>query len=218
MSNKKAYKIEIMGFLIYVVFVALAMIFYAGGTQMDPSAPGYTFWFNTISDSGRLYARSGKPNFISFVFFAIAYCTIALSMIPFYLVFPRLFDENSLEKKITKIAVYFGIISSIGFIGVVPTPADVLYVPHMIFAILAYVAMLIVMVIYSFAIYRSSKFSKQYMYTFIIFTLLFLVFLLMALTSLTLGIRELLTIGQKIGRASLLIGFTTLTIGAWKLE
>ncbi len=101
-SNKKAYIIEIIGFVIYVVFISIAIFLYPGGTQTDPSAPGYSFWFNTFSDTGRVYARNGELNTISMVFFSIAYCIFALTMIPFYLVFPRLFDEDSIDMKLAK--------------------------------------------------------------------------------------------------------------------
>jgi hypothetical membrane protein len=218
MSNKKAYLIEILGIIIYIVLIAIGMFTYAGGTQDNPSAPGYTFWFNTFSDLGRVNSHNGNPNLISMVLFSIAYSTIAITMVPFYLVFPRLFNENTLEKKLTKIAAILGIISSIGFIGVVFLPADLFYAPHMFFAILAYVAILVLIILYTIALYRSEKFSKEYAWIFTIFSIVFLIFLLMALGALVLGIRALLTIGQKIGRISILICFPILTYGAWKLE
>ena len=217
-TNRKAYIIEFLGIVIYIMFISIAMLTYAGGTMDNPSAPGYTFWFNTFSDTGRLVAHNGNSNLIAFVFFSIAYCTIAITMIPFYLVFPRLFDAVTLERKLTKIGAYLGIVSSIGFIGVIPTPADILYAPHMFFAIMAYVAIFFTMVLYVIALFRSKKFSKEYVYGLTIFTIIFFIFLLMALISLGLGIRALLTIGQKIGRFSIFMGFSILTYGAWKLE
>ena len=218
MSNKKAYKIELLGFAIFIVFSALAMIFYPGGTQMNPNAPGYSFWFNTFSDSGRVVAYNGEPNLISLVFFSIAWIVIAITMIPFYIVFPRLFEGDPREKKLTERGGYLGIISSIGHIGVVFTPLDVFYGPHYLFAFIIYIAMLFTMIFYSLAIKRSDKFSKEYKYTFMLFTGLFLLFVIMALTALATGIRELLTIFQKIGHFSILMGFTILIIGAWKLQ
>lgn len=217
-SNKKAYKIELSGFVIFIVFSALAMIFYAGGTQMDPSAPGYSFWFNTFSDSGRVIAHSGKPNLVSLVFFSIAWIFFAITMIPFYIVFPRLFEGDTREKSLSEKGSYLGIISSIGHIGVVFTPVDLLFGPHYLFAFIAYLGMLFTMILYSMTLKRSERFSKEYKYAFMGFTVIFFVFIVMTLISLATGIRELLTIFQKIGTFSILMGFTILTIGAWKLE
>jgi hypothetical protein len=193
------------------------MALYAGGTFDNSNAPGYTFWFNTFSDTGRAMARSGRSNISAMIFFSIAYSAIAIMLIPYYLEFNKLFKENQFENKLTKIGAVLGIISSIGFIGVVFTPADLLYAPHMFFAILAYVAILFMGIAYTIVLYRSEKFSNIYSYVFIIFSIVFFVFLMMALSSLMLNIRALLTIGQKIGRISFLISFTILIIGTLRL-
>jgi hypothetical protein len=219
MSNKNAYKIEFFGFLIFIVFSALSMIFYAGGTQMDPSAPGYSFWFNTFSDSGRTTGYNGKPNLISMLFFSIAWSVFAITMIPFYLVFPRVFEGEIREKKLAEKGGYLGIIASIAHFGIAFTPLDVFYALHYLFVFIIYPAMLFTIILYSVAINRSKKFSKEYKYAFIFITGLFLLCLILGLVvSLATGIRELMTVCQKIGRISFLIGFSILTIAAWKLE
>jgi hypothetical protein len=219
MSNKKAYKIEFFGFVIFIVFSALAMIFYAGGTQMDPNAPGYSFWFNTFSDSGRSIAHNGKPNLISMIFFSIAWIVFAITMIPFYIVFPRVFEGDTREKKLAEKGGYLGIIGSIAHIGIAFTPADIFFALHYLFVFIVYPAMVLAMILYSKTIKQSEKFSKEYTYAFIFFTgIVFLSIIMGLVVSLATGIRELMTIFQKIGRISFLMGFSVLTIGAWKLE
>ncbi|MFO7797654.1 MAG: hypothetical protein ACQERB_16005 [Promethearchaeati archaeon] len=101
-SNNTAYKIELLGFLVSIVFCALAMIFYTRGTKMNPSAPSYSFWFNTISDSGRLVAHNGELNLISLIFLITAWNVLGLTWIPFYVVFPRIFEEGTPEKNYQK--------------------------------------------------------------------------------------------------------------------
>ena len=218
MSNKNAYKIELLGFVVAIVFCSLAMIFYAGGTQMDPSAPGYSFWFNTISDSGRLIAHNGKPNLVSFVFLSIAWIVLGITWIPFFIVFPRLFEEGTREKKLAEIGGYFGIITSICHIAVVLAPVDTFFVAHYLIAFILYLALISTMILYTLTIKRSEKFSKEYKHAFMIFTVVFIVYVILALISVGIGVREIMTISQKIGRFSVFAGFTILTIGAWKLE
>ena len=218
MSNKNAYLIEILGIILHIIFISIGMLTYAGGTQDNPSLSGYTFWFNTFSDLGRVTAHNGKPNLTSMILFSIAYCTIAATMVPFYLVFPRLFNDTTIEKKLTKIGGTLGIISSIAFFLVVAAPADILYTPHMIFAISAYIAILFMSILYTIALFLNKRFPRVYTYVFIIFSVVFFAFLMMALIALIFGIRSLLTIGQKIGTTALLICFPILTYGAWKLE
>ena len=218
MSNITAYKIELLGFLVSIVFCVLAMIFYAGGTQMDPSAPGYSFWFNTISDSGRLFAHNGEPNFTSFIFLCIAWIVLGITWIPFYIVFPRVFEEGTRERKLSEIGGYLGIIASIAHILVVLAPVDVLFLMHYLIAFIMYLSLLPAMILYSLSLIKSEKFSKNYQYTFILFTGLFFLYVCLAFTSVGIGIREIMTIFQKIGRFSVYAGFTILTIGAWKLD
>ena len=217
-TNKKAYKIELLGILFYVIFIAIAMLTYAGGTQDNPSNPGYSFWFNTFSDTGRTVAHNGKPNITALIFFSIAISISAITLVPFFLVLPRLFNEDSLENKLTRIGGYIGILSSIAMIGVVFTPADILYPPHITFAILSYFSNLGTFIAYTVAIYRSKSFSNIYNYYFIIALVVFVVSLVIGLSGLAIGIRSFLTIGQKIGTIALLISYLVLTNGAWKLE
>ena len=217
-TNKKAYKIELLGILLYVIFIALAMLTYAGGTQDNPSNPGYSFWFNTFSDSGRTVAHNGKPNITALIFWSIAVSISSITLIPFFLVLPRLFNEVPLENKLTKIGGYLGILSSIAMIGVVFTPADILYPPHMVFAILSYFSNLGSFIAYTIAIYRSKSFSNVYNYYFILALVVFVVSLVVGLSGVAIGIRSYLTIGQKIGTIALFISYLVLTNGAWKLE
>ena len=142
----------------------------------------------------------------------------AITLVPFFLVLPRLFNEDSLENKLTRIGGYIGILSSIAMIGVMFTPADILYPPHMVFAILSYFSNLGSFIAYTIAIYRSKSFSKIYNYYFIIALVVFVVSLVIGLSGVAIGIRSFLTIGQKIGTIALLFSYLVLTYGAWKLE
>ncbi len=218
MSNKSAYTIELLGFLVSIVFCTLAMIFYAGGTQMDPSSPGYSFWFNTISDSGRLIAHNGKSNLASFIFLSIAWIVLGITWIPFYIVFPRLFEEGTREKKLSETGGYLGIIASLCHIAVVLAPVDAFFVAHYLIAFILYLALISTMILYTLTLKRSEKFSKEYKHAFMIFTGVFILYVVLALISVAIGVREIMTISQKIGRFSIYAGFTVLTIGAWKLQ
>ena len=218
MSNITAYKLELGGFVVSIVFCALAMIFYAGGTQMDPNVPGYSFWFNTISDSGRLFGHNGEPNFISFIFLCIAWIVFGITWIPFFIVFPRIFEEGTRERKLSEIGGYLGIIACIAHVLVVLAPVDVLFLAHYLIAFILYICLVSAMILLTLAIKGDERFSKKYRYTFILFTVIFCIYVVLAFTSVGIGIRELMTIFQKIGRFAIWAGFTVLTIGAWKLD
>ncbi|MFO7797655.1 MAG: hypothetical protein R6W84_16040 [Promethearchaeia archaeon] len=81
-----------------------------------------------------------------------------------------------------------------------------------------YITLLSTMILSTLTIKRSEKFSKQYQYTFMIFTGLFFLYVILALISLGISVCELMTIFQKIGRFSIYAGFIVLTIGGWKID
>ena len=47
-----AFLLGMFGMVQLVILTSIAMFFYAGGTRLNPSAPGYSFWANWFSDLG----------------------------------------------------------------------------------------------------------------------------------------------------------------------
>jgi hypothetical protein len=209
--------LAIIGILLYIAFIILAIIFYAGGTMNDPSIPGYSFWGNTFSDTGRTVAHNGNSNIVAMTFFTIAYSSIAISFIPFYYSFPELFSEDSKEKKIAKIGSIFGYISSICFIGVVFTPADVFRPPHMIFAYIAYAGIFFMTLAYSVTLFLQDKLQKFYGYIVLIFSIFFFTILMIEIAGLNIS-RKLLVAGQKLNRIAFSLTFLLLAYGIFKLK
>lgn len=216
--NKRAYLIEIAGILLYIILITIGMFTYSGGTRYDSTLPGYSFWGNTFSDLGRTVAYNGNSNIISMILFSIAYFGISLTFLPFYYAFPNLFENETVERKNATIGSIFGLLSSIFFIGVVATPADLLRPPHMILAIMAYACIFFMGVFYTFSIKKSAIFSNFYFYVFLLFSIVFFVTLMFQLMGIIIDNRILGVTGQKIARISLFAAFLILTYGAWKLE
>jgi len=210
--RQKAYLFVILGGAVYVILSSLGMLFYAGGTYINPDAPGYSFWANYLSDIGRSKAYSGKDNTVSMILYSIALSFWAVSFIPFFLALRSLFTEGKLERILSTIGSLFGVIAAICLIGIAFTPADILGGPHIIFVYLGYSSLLYLGVLYSITLYKSDKLPRQYAIIFIIWTIIFYV-------TLTLGIIGLAgIIAQKIGRYSTIICFAYVAYGAWKLE
>jgi hypothetical protein len=193
------------------------MFFYPGGIRDNLSIQGYSFWGNTFSDLGRTIAWNGETNLISMILFTFAFGIQVISVIPFYLKFMSIFQEIQLEKKVSKIGSYFGIISSIAFIGVLCTPADILNGPHWIFVFLGYPSVLIMGICYSVVLILSDKFTKPFAFIYTVLILIFFVSLLVGLIGISFS-RTIMVIGQKILTFSLLIAFLFLIYGVWKLQ
>lgn len=207
-----------LGIIIYVIFISIAIITYAGGTMDNPNAPGYTFFENTFSDTGRLVAHNGEPNLIAMIQFTIAYTSISILFIPFYYTFPKLFEDSNIAHKAALIGSFLGLLSSITFIIVLFFPADVLRSVHMLLAIGAYVLIFFMAVFYSIALYFGKKLSPFYSYIIIAFSVFFFAILLMKLIGILINVRLLLCTGQKLGRIANLITFSILLYGLWNYD
>jgi hypothetical protein len=216
-SYKKVNLLAIIGILLHILLITIAMFTYPGGMRDNPAIQGYSFWGNTFSDLGRTRAWNGESNLISMILFTLAYGTQIITIIPFYLKFIRIFLESKIEMKISKIGSYFGITSSVAFIGILFTPADILNEAHWVFVFIGYPSILIMGVCYSVTIILSDKFNKMIKYVFTAIFIIFFIALLVGLIGVSFN-RTIMVIGQKIMTFALLIDFSILIYSAWNLH
>ena len=128
---------------------------------------------------------------------------LGIKWIPFYIVFPRVFEDGTRERKLSEKGGYLGLIASIAHVLVVLAPVDIFFLAHYLIAFILYICLLSAMILFSLTIKSDERFSKKYRYTFILFTAIFGLYVILAFTSVGIGIRELMTIFQKIGRSSI---------------
>ena len=204
----------ILGQVLFVILFSLAMIFYAGGTRDNPAIIGYSFWGNTISDSGRIIAWSGALNTTSMVFLSTALITSAIFIIPFYLILSKLFSEGKIEKFASKIGSILGVIFSFSYIGIAFTPADVLYTPHMIFVLIGYICAFVMCVFFTIAFFKNKEFSAI---IFALFTIFYFVTQVIAIVGLA-SDRNLMVLMQKLGTFVSIGVFLIIGYGIWKFE
>jgi len=207
----------ILGQVLFLILVFLAMIFYAGGTRDNPALLGYSFWGNTISDSGRTIAWSGLLNITSMVFLSTALIVYAVSFMPFYIIVSKLFSEGKIEKYASKIGCILGVIFSLSYIGIAFTPADVLYTPHMIFVLIGYVCAFVMSVFFTIAFFKNKEFSNIYAIIFALFTIFYFVTQIIALVGLS-SDRNLMVLMQKLGTFVSIGVFFIIGYGIWKFE
>ena len=207
----------ILGQVLFVILVSLAMIFYAGGTRDNPAFIGYSFWGNTLSDSGRIIAWSGLLNTTSMVLLSTALIVFAIFFTPFYLILAKLFSEGKIEKYASKIGSILGVIFSLSYIGIAFTPADVLYTPHMIFVLIGYICAFVMSVFFTIAFFKNKEFSNIYAIIFALFTIFYFVTQIIAIVGLA-SDRNLMVLMQKLGTFVSIGVFFIIGYGIWKFE
>ena len=210
----KAVQFQVGGCLIYLLLMFLAMVFYTGGTSVDSSIPGYSFWQNYLSDSGRTIAYSGIPNTISMIILPIALIIYALSYLPLYLKISVHFRGDKFGKLFIRVGTVLGMFASFFLIGIALTPEDILAIPHVFFVYIGYIFILLNAIFYSIAIFLNKKISNIYAINLAIFATIFFICLMMGISG---GLIVSVT-GQKIGRIATMATFIIVAHGIWKIE
>ena len=68
----------------FVVFTTIAMLLYPGGSGVDRSSRGYSFFNNFFSELGLTVTRNGTPNTPSMVLFITALTLAGLGLVLFF--------------------------------------------------------------------------------------------------------------------------------------
>jgi hypothetical membrane protein len=208
---------EILGSLLFMLLIVVAMFFFAGGTMDNPSAPGYSFWGNTISDLGRTISYNDKFNIISMILFTFALASLAFLSLPLYLVFPKLFSTRRLESISAKIGSVLGFITTTGWIGIIFTPADIANGPHWLFAYVMYIALFFSGVFYTISLFVNPKMHKGYAIIFAIYCIILFTSLMVIVIG-TPKARIYLVVSQKIAHIASTIGYIVLGYGILKYK
>ena len=194
MNNKQKFQIllniSIYACILFISFSGFAMYFYPGGTMhnnpfnpnFDESLNLYSHSMNFFSDLGLYNSWSGEPNFLSNILFAYSLLFVSIGIISFYLAIHFLLKKDYNLILFSKIGIVIAIISATGFIMVGFTPSDRLLDYHMNAVNLAFRSFLVVMLVYTFLIFKSNYISnKLSLIYFILFCLVgYYVYILMA--------------------------------------
>lgn len=133
--------------VLFVILTAVAMLLYPGGTIVDPTATGYHFFENYLSDLGLTRSRSGAANGPTMLLFIVALVSVALALGVFFLAFTRLCAAAPRALRLSRRAALVGAITCVSFIGVAGTPRDLAYPEHVAFELLAFPSFLAAVVV-----------------------------------------------------------------------
>ncbi len=160
---------SIYALLQFLLFTAIAMLLYPGGTKTDHDTIGYDFLNNFFSDLGRTLTFKGEEKKASFYLFTTGLISTGFSTIALFILFPALFKIKQISRKLSFGAAAGGIISGIAYIGIALTPWDILLQPHLFFVRLAFTSFLFITAFSIAAIYTDPFYPKIYGAVFIIF-------------------------------------------------
>ena len=172
MNNKQKYKIllniSIGSAILFLVLSFSAMLFYSGGSMVNnPKNPlynesnlSYSHIYNFFSDLGLHTSWSGDSNSISLILFSYSLLFVAIELVAFYWAFHYILKKDNNLINISRLGFFVALVSALGFIMVGLFPSDTMFNLHMFAVNLAFRAFLLVMLIYSYAIFKSSYISN----------------------------------------------------------
>ena len=211
----------ILGPTQYIVFTAIAMFFYTGGTLVDPLSPGYYFWGNFFSDLGRVFALSGAPNFISFTIFTITALILSFSFIPFALIFSSYFKKDKKQYLLARIGSLISLTSVAFLIVTIFTPWDIFNRTHLMFANLFNITGAVGILFFTIAVFYNKDYPNLYGFVYIALLTVAAIYTIVLISipkSITLDGLVLQASMQKISQYSFLLCFLIQGFGVWKLQ
>jgi len=174
-----AFVLAMVGCVQFIVLTTVAMFHYPGGTYTNHDAVGYSFWYNFFSDLGRRATFSGASNTVPHILFVTALCFAALMLALAFAALPRLFTKVKSARRLAVLGSIVGIISVISYIGIASLPADLHLPTHKLFVYIAFTAFLLVVALYSSAIFRNRAYPNFYAYTYLAFAVILALYLVL---------------------------------------
>ena len=156
----------------FILLTMVAMLFYAGGTNNDPTVARYQFFHNFFSDLGMTVAHNGEANTFSFLLFSLALSLAGLSLIVFFLLMPRYFQSDRLGLALSRLGAFFGILAGLCFIGVAFTPANLLLAAHVNFVYGAFGSYFIATLFFLAAMLKVPAFVARYLIVLVVFAVI----------------------------------------------
>lgn len=158
----------IIGCVSYIVLTTIAMFFYGGGTETDPSSTGFSLFENYFGDLIIAIAHNGSDNTISSILSKTGSILFGILLIPASIASLQFFSKKS-----QKISAGLGIFFQI-FLGVDFT-ALILFYYQFLLAFLIYFLLLLSWVFYLIAFFLNKDLPRKWTYLLLIALVVFVI-------------------------------------------
>jgi len=177
LRSNRIFDLVLIGCGLFVLLTIIAMFFYPGGTMVDASTVGYSFFHNFFSELGFLNAH-GHLNPVSVTLFIPALTLAGLGLGAFFLAFPRFFQGEQAARLLSNIGSLLGLLSAVCFIAIAFIPGDVNLDLHIEFVMWAFRLFPAAVLLYTVAMFRVG-YPRRYAWVFVGFFILLVAYLLL---------------------------------------
>jgi hypothetical protein len=158
--------------ILFIVMTVLAMWFYPGGTAMDSSTHGYSFFRNFFSDLGMTRTPSGAANLVSLILFVAALSIVGVGLAIFFIAMRQFFLGARAGKWLSAVAALSGVVTGTCFVGVAVTPWNIYLSAHNEFVMWAFRTFLAAVLLDGIAILLEERLPKSFAFVFLAFAVL----------------------------------------------
>ena len=215
---RRLYVFIAVGCIIFVIFTLVAMLTYAGGWVEKPTARGYSFTQNFLSNLGTLTALSGKPNWISAALFFIALAGAGACLVIFFTIFRRFFRHSLMQNVLSLLGSIVGVLAGINFMGIAFAPADVAKAAHIQFVMWAFRLFPLAVLCYLPVMFADRQYPKFFAWVFTVFCLLLIGYFLLLTNGPSLSSPQGLVVqvvGQKVIAYASIVSIFIQSVGAY---
>lgn len=217
--RRRSFLLTMFGTLQSFVLIPLAALFYAGGTEINASSPGFSIIENFLSDLGMITAYSGQPNLLSSLLFNTTLFLLGAFLILYFLAMPDFFKSHKEAKWLSIAGSATGIFMAATFIGGSLTPADIFRPIHLMFGAMAFISALPVVIFYTLAILLNENYPSWNAIGFAALGTVIVIYLVLLLNGGASGeVAIFFTMGQKVVVFSILACFLLEAYGAMRVK
>ena len=155
----------------FVLSTAVAMALYPGGTYLNKTTLGYSFFSNFLSDLGTVVAWGGEPNLPAAVIFVLAEVVLVGALIAFFAALLKRLSTGA-GKRWAQAGVAAGLLAAIGILIAALVPADRFLTLHVQGALLAFRGLVPAAACFAIATARDRRFSRRAVAGWIVLTVL----------------------------------------------
>ncbi len=199
--RKLAFILAMIGVTQYIFLCSIAMVFYPGGTEFNPTTSGYSFFKNQMSDLGRIQSLSGESNFISMVLFMTGVICVNLFFIPFYVAMTYFFNEKRTDKLFCHLASFSEIISALFGIGIALLPTDQFPTAHLVVTMIFSIFFVFALCLVTVPIISNNSYPNRYGYIILLYAIILALYTLIVSVCINISTEQgllILATGQKI--------------------
>ena len=150
--RKHVFQLVLVTSGLFVLFTAVGMLIYPGGSVHNPHQSGYAFFNNFFSDLGITRAHNGQSNWPAAILFFVALNGAGVGLILFFVAFRQFFGRTRLGWWLSLLGSAVGIVAGICFVGIAFTPANLHRPAHIMFVLYAFQSLLLASLLYGTAI------------------------------------------------------------------